>query len=292
MTILAGFRCLDGLLLAGDTLYSGAAQNTHGPKLWILHQDDPVVVFGGTGTVGVLTRARDEIARKLKPGMSLQWTLDTIDDALAKVNQKMPPHGDWPKLQAVAVIRSEGRNALYQNVVGEIALSPVDSPTTCLGVDALGNYFAESLFKSGMTIKWAKVVAAHLVWNCKTYASGYCGGDTHLIEVPNVGPAAATIDQAVIHEQESHLAILDDVIRLLLPDGRANDDTLEHRLSLLKDMVPALQRSFFLKAETGGFVSTLAPVTSNAKGRLGGAIQPTGELTLERIPRKGTESPT
>ena len=147
-----------------------------------------------------------------------------------------------PDVQALVVIRAGGKNHLYQNVSGKVALSPVDGPTVCAGVDSLGDYFAQSLFTDGMALKWAKKVAAHLVWNCKEYASGYCGGDTHLIEIPESGPVVFIDDQSLIAEYEQHLAPIADAMRIVLPsnsDPNSSDLTLEHRL---KELTAAIAR--------------------------------------------------
>ena len=239
MTIAVGFRCTDGILLASDTLYSGTVQNDNGPKFWVLRDDDPLVVFGGAGTVGALTRARDEIQRALRKGSSFQRTLDAIDHVLEKIHKKFPPKTEAPHVQALVVIRAEDRNALYQNIYGETSLSPVDLPTTCLGVDTLGNYFTALLYRSEMPIKWARVVAAYLVKNCKTYASGYCGGETHLIEVPNTGSPVRTTDRKTIEALEAHLGQFDDAMHALLPgtDPNASDISIGHRWTVLKTAI-------------------------------------------------------
>ncbi|HXT70959.1 MAG TPA: hypothetical protein VN700_14455 [Vicinamibacterales bacterium] len=257
--------CADGILLASDTLYSGAIQSSYGPKLWVLQDADPIVVFGGAGTVGAITRARDEITRKLKPGLTLQNTIDRIDAALEKVYQKFPPRGGVLSVQAIVAIRTGEKTSLYENVTGEIALSPVDDLSTCLGLEALGDYFTSLLFRSRMPIKWAKVVAAHLVRNCKTYASGYCGGDTHLIELPTVGPPVMTNDPSKIKELEAHFASFDDAMRALLPDSdpNATDLTIKHRLA---EFQSALDKVRGLAVATGAITGrlsvTLGPVTS------------------------------
>jgi hypothetical protein len=263
MTIAAGFNCSDGILLASDTLYSGAIQNSFGPKFWVLQQDDPVVVFGGAGTVGALTRARDEIARKLKPKLTLQNTLDRLDTALKKVHEKFPAATGWPSVQALVAIRSGNQLRLYENVRGEIALSPVDDLSTCLGVDALGGYFTSLLFRSRMPIKWAKVVAAHLVRNCKTYASGYCGGDTNLIELPLQGLPITTEDENEIKALEDHFTAFDDAMRALLPgsDPNASDISIQHRL---KEFQAATERIRGLAVATGFLSVALTGVSATA----------------------------
>ncbi len=243
MTIAAGFKCSDGILLASDTLYSGAHQRLYGRKLWILHADDPVVAFGGAAqSVAALTRARDEIERKIRTGDSLQRTLDMIDLVLKKVNDKFG-RPDWPDVQALVVIRAGGQNRLFQNVGQHVALSPVDLPTVCVGSESLGDYFSQSLFREWMSLKWAKVIAAYLVWNCKKYASGHCGGDTHFIEVPASGPVVFMDDQIAIAQYEQHLAGIDNAMQVVFPDEQVSDATVSARLEAITHAIDSASRS-------------------------------------------------
>jgi len=252
VTIAAGFRCYDGLLLASDTLYSGGANNTYGEKIWVLRANDPAVVFAGSGTVGPLTRARDEIERRIKPGMSFQRTLDTIDAALLKVDRKFPARDGWPHVQALVAIRAEGHSRLYQNVPRETALSPVDAAHVCIGQEALGNYFAESLFREGMVLEWAEIVAAYLVANCKQFASGFCGGETHLAVVPSKEGSSAFVktDQRYMQELESYLFGIGHALRAVLPGGSpamsATAATLKARAKFIIEAIDQAETDSYL----------------------------------------------
>lgn len=186
MTIAAGFVCSDGILLASDTLYSGAGK--HGRKFWELGYGNVSVVFGGAGLEVGLRRMRDEIGYDLQPGLARRSVIDIVDAALAKIHSKLPDTLE-SKTNALVVIRTADEDTrLYENQ-GTNALSAVDHPSQCVGWgSSLGLYFARSLFRSTMSMEEAKVVAARLVANCKEY-SDYCGGGTHLVEIPTLGAA-------------------------------------------------------------------------------------------------------
>jgi hypothetical protein len=242
MTIVAGFNCTDGVLLASDSLYSGAVQNTYGQKLWIVRKKDPLVVFGGSGTVGALLRARREIKRVVRDGMAVNNALDAIDEALRTVDNKFPSRYEQKHVQALVAIRTKDEIALFQNISGEVALSPVDAPSVCLGVDTLGNYFTSLLYSVQMPLKWAKAVAAHLVWNCKAYASGYCGGPTRLIAIPVDGAPDTIEDQDTILELEKQLAPIHAVVQLVLPRQDESDDATRERKERLNQAIETIQK--------------------------------------------------
>jgi hypothetical protein len=61
-----------------------------------------------------------------------------------------------------------------------------------------------------MPLRWAKVVAAQLIKQCKRH-SGACGGETHILQLPRVGPVMFTDDQAEIALLEAHLDVMEGV---------------------------------------------------------------------------------
>ena len=253
MTIAAGFVCPDGILLASDTQYSNTGMGLRaGPKLWILDHGDILVVFGGAGSEARLLRTRDEIDRKLRPGMSRIRVVDAIDAVLQKVSGKLRHHADL-NMQGLFAVRIHDDLVLYESQIGVDMLNPIGGGCQCVGYgQGLGWYFASSLFRAGMNLKWAKIVAAYLVKECKTY-SEYCGGETHLIEIPRQGPATKIDDQDQIRALEGHLAPLGDALRIVLPgdDTDTSDSTLEHRLKMLTEAI-SKARNVAAAVDVGG----------------------------------------
>lgn len=251
MTIAAGFVCTDGVLLASDTLYSATGMgNKYGPKFWILEHGDVLVAFGGAGAEAGLLRTRDEIDRKLQPGQSRIRVVDIIDGALKKVSGKLPDDLAW-KTHALVVVRVGGQSVLYENSGGSNMLSPVQQVCQCVGYgQSLGWYFARSLFRAGMSLKWARIVAAHLIRNVKDYVED-CDGDTHLIEVPHVGNASVVADQAIVADIEAYLGPISQAINAVLPDGTANDETLFARLTMVTEAINKALRSHVIQPRAG-----------------------------------------
>jgi hypothetical protein len=244
MTIAAGFKCSDGVLLASDTLYSNTGTGLrYGPKLWILDHGDVLVVFGGAGPEARLLRLRDEIDRKLKSGMSRIKVVDTVDMALQKVAAKLP-RNPFMDMQALVAIRIQHDIVLYETQAGIDMLNPIGDICQCVGFgQGLGWYFARSLFRTGMEMKWAKIVAAYLIKQCKDYSES-CGGETHIIEVPHSGPVVRTDDQQQIGLLEHHLAVVGEALGVVLPtdDPRASDVTIDARLRALSTAISEAKR--------------------------------------------------
>lgn len=218
MTIAAGFVCSDGVLLASDTLYSGD-EHRQGRKFWTFAAGEAVVVVGGAGTEAALKRISMELGERLHTAMSRLEIVKAIEETLAGVDALMQLQ-DHEKTQLLVAISLDSRALLYENQAQRLGLSPVDYPSQCIGSGfSLGLYFARSLFREGMSMRWGQVIAAHLIKNVKTFNSGYCGGDTHLFAVPNVGPVSWTKDQAHIADLESYLGPLEKAVGMVLPDG-------------------------------------------------------------------------
>jgi hypothetical protein len=96
------------------------------------------------------------------------------------------------------------------------------------------------LFRHGMSMQWARIVAAHLIAECKEYANGYCGGDTHIIAVPNSGrPVTTGLHE--IEELESYLHGIDVAYEVILPSGSPMesypDETLLGRFNDIKKAI-------------------------------------------------------
>ena len=95
-----------------------------------------------------------------------------------------------------------------------------------------------------MSLAWAKKIAARLIKNCKDYSEA-CGGDTHLVEIPNAGPATRIDDQVVIAEHEKYLDEIDSATRIVLPDGIVSDHTLEQRVRHITEVIRNVREAQF-----------------------------------------------
>jgi hypothetical protein len=235
MTIACGFICEDGILLASDTLYSGAQNKSYGRKLWPIGCGDIIVCFGGAGLEVSLMRCRNDIERKLRSTMSHDDVVDLISNVIDYVIRRQSPS---EALQLLVGIRTPDLCALYQNG-GQRFLGPVRKISQCVGwADGLGQYLSERLFNESMTVGAAKVVAAYVIKQAKTY-SDYCDGETHLLTLPLVGDPEFTDDHDKISGYEAFLSVFDEALELALPNAkhRPKGPSLSYRRRVLIDAI-------------------------------------------------------
>ena len=249
MTIAAGFKCHEGVLLATDTLYAGVNKR-YGRKIWPIACQDILVGFAGAGTQAGLERTQYEVQKYLGADMDVDDVIGIIQSALQLVLDVSPSDD---KTQGLFAIQMDGTCTLFENAAGSAMLSPVGHASQCVGwAQALGQYFQDFLYREPMPMKWARIVASHLIRQAKTY-SEYCGGDTHLLEIPDKGAWSFVTNQEEITAYEKYLGQLDDAMRAVLPDGRANDYTLELRLNTIAEAIKKSGNSFVMQAESGSF---------------------------------------
>jgi hypothetical protein len=242
MTIAAGFVCSDGLLFASDTLYSGL-ENRDGQKFWLIEGwgEEARLIFGGAGTEAGLKRTRDEIERRARPTADRFDVIGAVEESLALVEEKMRP-SDFERTSALVGIRVADRYWLYENQGGKSLLSPIDYNSQCVGAgSSLGLYFVRSLFRDNMAIRWAKIIAAHLIKQVKIYNDGYCGGATQLLALPQVGEPEWITKKEDIRDLEAYLSRIDSALQIVFPDKSTNEEAVQARIELINDVVEHLK---------------------------------------------------
>jgi len=185
-----------------------------------------------------MSQAKDHIEQRLRPGMSRRKVVSEIQGVLidlhaTHINPRQHFDPEY-SLDLLVAIRTPGGISFH--VSSRTVLAPALNERACIGWDpGLGLYLAHSLFQSGMSLKWGRIVAAYLIAQAKEY-SGQCGGDTNILEIPLVGDHGF-VSQAEIAAAEQYLAEIDKAMRLVLPDASVSEDTVAHRMHLLHEAI-------------------------------------------------------
>jgi hypothetical protein len=77
VTLVAGFKCSNGVVICADTHYTGPSIKFAAPKMWT--DRDRTVVAGACNDVGYLRMAVDEISERLE-NLS-QWSRTSVKQA-------------------------------------------------------------------------------------------------------------------------------------------------------------------------------------------------------------------
>jgi 20S proteasome alpha/beta subunit len=231
MTIAAGFLCSDGIVLASDTLHSGINKR-YAAKMWIKKRGDTLLAVAGSGTTVLLNRAKEDILEQWSPSMSVRDVRNVIDNVLYGILFKhKAERNNQPPINLLIGVRAAGRCSMYESD-GHAMLGPVVKHRACIGWGgALGLYFADSLFRKHMSMKWAEIIAAHLIKQTKAFADG-CGGRTHILKIPRVGvPTRATPSD--VRNLEGYFTEIDTAMKAVLPAPGVSEQTLGLRLERL-----------------------------------------------------------
>jgi 20S proteasome alpha/beta subunit len=263
MTIAAGFLCSDGFVLAADTLYSGTNKR-YAAKIWTLQRGDVAIAVAGAGVAVLLARLKDDIYDRLTSSMSRRDVVELIDGILYSIFHKHKPAPNEFPIQVLVGIRTHGDCSLYENDSFAM-LARVRKNRTCIGWgSSLGLYFADTLFRKQMPMKWAEIISAHLVRQVKRYADG-CGGRTHMVSVPALGQIKR-FQPKEIRDLERYFAEIDTAMQLVLPGSggaRMNESTRRQRLQMLNDAIDRVRNTVVIE---GTFDVTLEPLTLHATG--------------------------
>ena len=252
MTIAAGFLCSDGFVLAADTQHSGVNKR-YAPKIWMARKGDVLIAMAGSGLSVALSRAEEDIRARLLPTMKMREVRDMVDGVLYALQHKyQPPYPgsqNPPPITVLVGVRIGGACRLYESD-GSAILGPVQKNRSCIGWgSSLGLFFADSLFRKGMTLAWAEIIAAHLISQSKKYADG-CGGKTHMLRVPQSGKPTR-LHQSRITQLEGYLATVQEALRDVLPSPGISDETVARRVEILTAAI--------LKARTAAAVKIGIP---------------------------------
>jgi 20S proteasome alpha/beta subunit len=190
MTIAAGFRCTDGIVLAVDSQYGGGVSKTQGQKIFPIHHGHAYgLTLAGAGHVGLIKRSVQKLVDALKQRIgenqtSLAELQDVMEDVLCEVHNK---HVYPAPLDERAVIDFWFLMAAWTPIEGlQLFRTDITSVTkihdigTSIGIGSyLGEYLVDLLCAPGMDIEDAKPIAAYIIKAAKDYVTD-CGQATFM----------------------------------------------------------------------------------------------------------------
>jgi 20S proteasome alpha/beta subunit len=227
MTIVAGFVVNDGILLCGDTMYTGGMK-IHQSKLvgaTIADSTDKAdhcsFVFGLAGNETNAQMAIEDCIEDLKECPIKQRTLRGVTKVFRKAILGI--HSDYVDATKFGtefsliigawLPRGGGHQLFVSNSAGLVRRSDYD----CIGAGSyLGHYVIRPVFNRQMHIKEVVLLAIQAVSAAKKYDPD-CGGDTHFMTISPDGSLSGVVPYN-ISSSEAHIAAFEEKTRKFLFD--------------------------------------------------------------------------
>ena len=195
MTIAAGFRTRDGIVICADRLVSGRMTKVHENKIRTGDYGFGSVVFAisghsefGLATINKCERMLRKFDPEVEPGHA--DIADVIEDVLEQEYRRhVFSQADWYQAQIsyrmlVAIWSKKDGGALYNTFETTIRLS---SNFECLGIgEALGHYLVLSSTFDMRPLWEVAMIGANIIAQAKQHVEG-CGGRTQIVTLDNNG---------------------------------------------------------------------------------------------------------
>jgi hypothetical protein len=211
MTIAVGFRCIDGVVLAADSLYTEGVAKLYGQKSFLVPSNGRyALTIAGSGGVPSLKGIVREIKKRLKGyagPAGFAELQDVVESALCAFYPKhidSAPKGRRGELQVQLLF------AIWVSGYGTRLFETFRTDTfevddhRCIGVGSyLASYLNDVFFPPGDTpsVRSAQPLAAYIVGRAKHYVQ-YCGGHTFVRALLNDGTDERVWNEEISDSEE------------------------------------------------------------------------------------------
>ncbi len=259
VTIVAGFRCAEGVVLCADTQETiSNISKRNVPKLriepsdlelatWSLRssRDIGVAFCGATDDGAFMDEIVDRAWKEVKNANSLDEASELINQSLKgsyKEFGEIYQPGYLPSTELVYGIKMEGKSRLFY------AFGPAVNEKTEYATGGVGCYMADFLasrmYKTTLNLRQCVILAAYVLFQTKEHVAG-CGGDSHIAVLRNTG----TSDRIGWHRVQALTKLLKhadpEIGRILLhyADLRLKDEEIRKSVTETLDILLVARES-------------------------------------------------
>jgi hypothetical protein len=232
VTIAAGFRCSDGLVLCADTMISSWAHKFAQTKFVIREYPSCRAVFVFAGTVAIQRMALEKIGDALQVS-ALTW--DAVNNAIASTvldfnvqYAAMYPQENVPC--ALCALLVSGEDKLRFRKIEGAAFFCIEENFDVIGIgEPVANYLMRMQGRKKRTMDETAIEAAQMLLRVKSSVT-YVGGHSQIIKIPSQG-RPRWMQYKYLAELERHIGKCDKELQKLglaslLPDNEQFDAML------------------------------------------------------------------
>lgn len=241
MTIAIGFRCKDGVILCADTqeTFDGTKRNV--PKLVVKNStnDHPLVLaVAGAGDGPLIDRLISDIWNQVSTCSELDDACFAADDEILRIYDRYASSfgGNLPSVELIYAIRSQDKVRLF-HASGQI-VNEVSHRSIGVG-HILSDYLTERMFFTDVGIGTMLQIATYILKETKQYVDG-CGGESHIVMIPDAGIPYYRVPQADIENRErmyKHSDILMEFMKHHVSDPDYSQDDVETMVNILRSVL-------------------------------------------------------
>jgi len=246
MTIAAGFRCQNGIVLCADSQYTAWYGKYYGAKLFGAFPKNGVVMTAFAGLTDHMGEVKDKIEKSVE---GVEVSVDGIKSLVCSLlNAYQPPEGEMFQMLTAFHLKDGGHYLFASNRVADMPATwfPVNH-YECVGSGAspLIHYLVR-LFERlpAFSIEQAGILGMYLVRQAEKYGEGV-GGEAQICALNEQGVMVAPY-RGLVEEKEKLLKGEEYDLALLLSsliDDRVSEDDFDKTLKTLCSRMKDFRRN-------------------------------------------------
>ena len=228
MTIIAGFRCRDGVVVCADTQETSNGSKRNIPKLrfeegrqWIpdfgFESTGLAAAFCGSSDNGpFVDKLIDRAWNTAKSAQDLKAAADSIESVIKNTYEEFGQiyqAGQCPGAELIYGLTMGGDSKLF-SAYGPIVNESDTYVSSGIGY-YLADFLAERMYGGHLTTRQCAILAAYILYQTKTHVEG-CGGDSH-VAVLREQESSGLVEWKLIDEVTKYIKLVDKDAGELLP---------------------------------------------------------------------------
>jgi 20S proteasome alpha/beta subunit len=197
VTIIAGFRAVDGIVLCGDTQETVAnLSKRHVTKLKvepeeaayeIVRTSDLAFSFCGSGNgpfIDVITRrAGNRVRQATNVDDACMSAENSITETYEEYGRIYQP-GQCPEVEIIYGIKMNGESRLFQ--ASGPMVNPIDTYCSAGAGYYMADFLASRMYSNELDVSQCVILASYILFQAKEHVDG-CGGESHIGVLRNGG---------------------------------------------------------------------------------------------------------
>jgi hypothetical protein len=226
VTIVAGFKFHDGVVLCADTQETIGVAKRQVPKLRVEEIGGAfakatalmpmaaafcAATDNGQFADKLIERAWQSAMQGKSFGQVCQRVERTIKRTYAEFGKIYQP-GSLPSVELIYAIKAEGQSSMF-SAIGPAVIQEHSYRTLGIGF-YLAEFLADRMFHRALSLHQCVILAAYVLFQTKAHIDG-CGGESDIAIIRNDG-SSGRIDSAVVNAITDNLSSIDAEVGSLL----------------------------------------------------------------------------